>query len=170
MVLVAWQPAGAEFFHWAPSSGLTVNLVILGWVFSCRQPGNRHVCSQPMAPLWPDRVRRFGGYIGVLSSDCWENLCVINSCMKFLFGSGTIAVVYAARWTWALKTFVFSFLSYFPLNSTLPTAISFQAIRGVYFKANWPVAYSVVFKVKTKILQKEMNSIVKEQKWAALVS
>lgn len=52
------------------SSGLMVNLVILGWVFSYSQPGNRHVCSQPMAPLWPDQVRRFGGYIGVLSSDC----------------------------------------------------------------------------------------------------
>lgn len=64
----------------------------------------------------------------------------------------------------------FFLLSPFPLNSTLPTAISFQAIRGVYFKANWSITYSVVFKVKTKTLYKEMNNIVKEQKSAVVVS
>lgn len=33
----------------------------------------------------------------------------------------------------------------------------------IYFKANWSITYSVEFK-ETKVLYKDMNNIVKEQK------
>lgn len=59
----------------------------------------------------------------------------------------------------------FSLLSCFLLNTTLPTAVFFfQAIRGVYFKADWAVPYSVVFKAKVWVLYEEMNHVVKGMK------
>lgn len=89
--------------------------------------------------------------------------CVIHLLTSFLAGIGQL-VFYVAKWTWAVKTLGFSSLSCFPLNTTLPTAFSFQAIRGAYFKADWAIPYSVVFKAKAQVLCKEMNNVVKGMK------
>lgn len=84
-----------------------------------------------------------------------------HSFINFLFGSGMIACALCDQMNLGTENrWVFSSLSCFPLNSTLPTAILFQAIRGVYFKANRSITYSVVFRAKTKTLYKEINNFV----------
>ena len=93
-----------------------------------------------------------------------------HSFINFLFGSGTIACVLCSQMNLGTENCCFFLCSCFPFNSTLPTAISFQVIRGVYFKANWSITYSVVFEVKTKLLYKEVNNSIKEQRSAAVVS
>lgn len=84
-----------------------------------------------------------------------------HSFINFLLGSGRRACILCGQTNLSSENRWVFLLSRFPLNATLPTVFSFEAARGVYFKADWAIPYSVVFKAKAQVPYQEVNNVVK---------
>lgn len=84
--------------------------------------------------------------------------------MNFLLGSDGRACILCGQTNLSSENHWLFLLSRFPLSATLPTAFSCEATRGVCFKADWALPYSVVFKAKAQVPYQEVNDVVKGMK------